>query len=160
MERCLYSITHGIYIKENIELIICRWLYAFWKQWTEYRKLEFSLGRKHANRICSFTVNRIQQSLSNSIKHGPTRCRNYLTCCVQKCWMKLDRQSIGSHLHGSFYHFVFYYYLQTSFMLKFLNIAFSNQRKTFSSNEKVFYYHNKGGAAPIFNRIHNTYRSY
>ncbi|XP_073245343.1 EEF1AKMT4-ECE2 readthrough transcript protein-like [Porites lutea] len=46
------------------------------------------------------------------------------------------------------------------FMQNFLNAAFSLQGKKFSSNEEVFYQHKKGGEAPIFKSIYDTFISY
>ena len=51
-------------------------------------------------------------------------------------------------------------YLQTSFIERYLNTAFSNQRKTFSGIEEVFYTQEEDGDAPIFKSIHDTYTSY
>ena len=51
-------------------------------------------------------------------------------------------------------------YLQISFIERYLNTAFSNQRKTFSGSEEVFYVQKEDGDAPIFKSIHATYTSY
>ena len=50
-------------------------------------------------------------------------------------------------------------YLQTRFMQNFLNAAFSHQGKKFSSNEDVYYLDKKGGEAPIYNSIYDTFTS-
>ncbi|KAM7438823.1 hypothetical protein ABFA07_011663 [Porites harrisoni] len=48
----------------------------------------------------------------------------------------------------------------THFMQNFLNAAFSLQGKKFSSNDDVVYLHKKGGEAPIFKSIYDTFISY
>ena len=51
-------------------------------------------------------------------------------------------------------------YLQTSFIKRYLNTAFSNQQKIFSGSEEVFYTQEEDGDAPIFKSINDTYASY
>ena len=45
-------------------------------------------------------------------------------------------------------------------MQNFLNAAFSHQGKKFSSNEDVYYLDKKGGEAPIYNSIYDTFTSW
>lgn len=72
--------------------------------------------------------------------------------------MRLE-QHLG-HIRHIIGHIIFSSYLQTSFIEKYLNTAFFNQRKSFSSSEEVFYPQKEDGSAPIFKNIYDTYTSY